>query len=68
MHSRREFLSKLSGASAGIFFVGCNFADSALGRTAQTVARGKRRQVTIGGQRVLTIDVHSHVLVSEALD
>jgi len=29
---------------------------------------GKRRQVTIGGQRVLTIDVHTHVLVPEALD
>lgn len=67
MHSRREFLNRLSGASAGIFFVGCNFADSAL-EAAQTVAPSKRRQVTLGGQRVLTIDVHSHVLVSEALD
>ena len=67
MHSRREFLGRLSGASAGIFFVGCNIVESALG-AAQTVATGKRRQVTIGGQRVLTIDVHSHVLVSEALD
>ena len=65
MHSRREFLSRFSGA--GIFFVGCNFLDSALG-AAQTVAAGKRRQVIIGGERVLTIDVHSHVLVSDALD
>ena len=67
MHSRREFLNRFSGASAGILFVDCNFVESALG-AAQTVATGKRRQVTIGGQRVLTIDVHSHVLVSEALD
>jgi aminocarboxymuconate-semialdehyde decarboxylase len=67
VHSRREFLSSLSGASAGIFFVGCGVVDSALA-TAQSCAMGKRRQVTIGGQRVLTIDVHTHVLVSEALD
>jgi aminocarboxymuconate-semialdehyde decarboxylase len=67
VRSRREFLNKLSGASAGILFVGCNFVDAALG-AAQTVATGKRRQVTVGGERVLTIDVHSHVLVAEALD
>jgi len=67
VHSRREFLSRFSGASAGMFFVGCNFVESAL-QAAQTVATGKRRQVTIGGERVLTIDVHSHVLVSDALD
>ena len=67
MYSRREFLSNLSGASAGIFFVGCNFADSAMG-AAQSNVSGKRRPVTIGGQRVLTIDVHTHVLVPEALN
>jgi len=67
VHSRREFLHKLSGASAGIFFVGCNFVDSALA-AAQSVAAGKRRQVIIAGERVMTIDVHSHVLVAEALD
>jgi aminocarboxymuconate-semialdehyde decarboxylase len=67
VHSRREFLTGLSSASAGIFFVGCNFADAALG-AAQSGGAGKRRQVTLGGQHVLTVDVHSHVLVPEALD
>jgi len=47
--------------------VGCNFVDSALA-AAQSVAAGKRRQVIIAGERVMTIDVHSHVLVAEALD
>src|SRR5882762_10355721 len=67
VYSRREFLSSVSGASAGILFVGCGVVESAMA-AAQSGVRGKRRQVTIGGQRVLTIDVHSHVLVSEALD
>jgi aminocarboxymuconate-semialdehyde decarboxylase len=67
VQSRREFLTTMSGASAGIFFVGCSVVDSALG-AAQSGAVGKRRQVTIAGQRVLTIDVHTHVLVPEALD
>jgi aminocarboxymuconate-semialdehyde decarboxylase len=67
VHSRRKFLTSLSGASAGIFFVACSVVDSALG-AAQSSEVGKRRQVTIGGQRVLTIDVHTHVLVPEALE
>jgi aminocarboxymuconate-semialdehyde decarboxylase len=67
VQSRREFLTSMSGASAGIFFAGCSVVDSALG-AAQSGAVGKRRQVTIAGQRVLTIDAHTHVLVPEALD
>ena len=67
MQSRREFLGRLSGASAGLVFAGCGLADSPL-KAAQAVAAGKRRRVMVGGQRVMTIDVHTHVLVSEALD
>ena len=67
MHTRREFLTRLSSASAGIYFVGCSFTDAAL-EAAQSDGTGKRRRVTIGDQHVLTVDVHSHVLVPEALD
>jgi aminocarboxymuconate-semialdehyde decarboxylase len=67
VYSRREFLSSFSGASAGILFEGCGVVESTLA-AAQSGVRGKRRQVTIGGQRVLTVDVHTHVLVPEALD
>jgi aminocarboxymuconate-semialdehyde decarboxylase len=67
VHSRREFLTRLSSTSAGIFFVGCSFTNAAMGG-AQSDRTGKRRRVTIGGQHVLTVDVHSHVLVPEALD
>jgi hypothetical protein len=61
VQSRREFLTSLSGASAGIFFVGCSVVDSAL-EAAQSSGVGKRRQITIAGRRVMTIDVHTHVL------
>jgi aminocarboxymuconate-semialdehyde decarboxylase len=67
VYSRRRFLSHITGASAGILFASCGVDGSALG-AAQTAVTGKRRQVTIAGQRVLTVDVHTHVLVSEALD
>jgi aminocarboxymuconate-semialdehyde decarboxylase len=67
VYSRRQFLSSLSGASAGVFFVGCGVVDSALG-AAQSGGSGKRRRVSIAGQRVLTVDVHTHVLVPAALD
>src|SRR3979490_2701362 len=66
VYSRREFLNSFSGASAGILFAGCGGVESALAAAQSGV--GKRRQVTIGGQRVLTVDVHTHVLVPEALD
>jgi len=67
VYSRREFLTGLSEASAGILFVGSGVVDSAL-EAAQSGGTGKRRQVTIGGRRALTVDVHTHVLVPEALD
>jgi aminocarboxymuconate-semialdehyde decarboxylase len=68
VHSRREFLRSMSGASAGIFFVGCGVADSGLAAAAQSGAIAECRRVTIGGRRVLTVDVHTHVHVPEALD
>jgi aminocarboxymuconate-semialdehyde decarboxylase len=67
VQSRREFLTSLSGASAGIFFTGCSVVDPAPA-IAQSNIVDKLRQVSIAGQRVLTIDVHTHVLVPAALD
>jgi len=75
MPTRREFLKQTSGAAAGIFFVGCNCAHpaSALAMSpqraaAQPAAGPKRREISLGGRRVMTIDVHSHVRVPEAWD
>ncbi len=73
MPTRREFLRDLSGATAGIVFAGCCCAESARAsalRRQQSPARpsvgSKRAPVTINGQRVPVVDVHSHVRVPEA--
>jgi aminocarboxymuconate-semialdehyde decarboxylase len=63
MNTRREFL-KSAAATAGVVFTGCSLLPSRLG--AQTGAPPKRRQVTVGGKRVKTIDIHAHVVVPEA--
>jgi aminocarboxymuconate-semialdehyde decarboxylase len=75
MPTRREFLRDLSSASAGIFFAGCCCADASSGfalnrqqSAAQPGASRKRREVTIGGHRVVVVDVHSHVRVPEVWD
>ena len=75
MPTRREFLKDLSGATAGIVFAGCCCADStrAFARspqqsTTQPSPGSKRAPVTINGQRVPVVDVHSHVRVPEAWD
>src|SRR5260370_23221881 len=73
MPTRRQFLSSISSTTAGIFFVGCSCVDSSLGfalnqqqPAAQSGTTRKRREVTIGGPRVVVVDVHSHVRVPEA--
>ncbi len=79
MPTRRAFLRSLSSATAGIFFVGCNCVVSAFGSfwgssspwepsAAQTGLARKRREVMVGGHRVLTVDVHCHVAVPEVWD
>src|SRR5579862_6871518 len=60
MMNRRSFLKDAAGA-AGIAFTSCRLLDSA--RAQQT---GRRREVTVGGRRVKTVDVHAHALIPEA--
>jgi aminocarboxymuconate-semialdehyde decarboxylase len=55
MVSRREFLKTAAGATAGAFF--------------QIGAKpGKRRELSIAGRRVKTIDAHAHCFVPEVGD
>lgn len=63
MTNRRKFL-KEAAATAGVLFTGCSLLDHQL--HAQPAAAQKRRQVTVGGRRVKTIDIHAHVVVPEA--
>lgn len=60
MPNRREFLANLIGPTAGIFFVACSLENA--GAQPQLRREG-RRQVMIGGRRVLTVDIHSHCYI-----
>jgi aminocarboxymuconate-semialdehyde decarboxylase len=60
MATRREFLKSLVDSTAGVFFVGCCLHNA--GAQSQP-RRAGRRQVMIGGRRVLTVDIHSHCYV-----
>jgi aminocarboxymuconate-semialdehyde decarboxylase len=63
MNNRRRFL-KEAAAAAGVVFTGCSLLDRRLSAQAPTAA--KRRQVTVGGRRIRTIDIHAHVVIPEA--
>ena len=59
MTNRRQFLRE--AAAAGVVFTGC-------GLRAQNGGGGPRRQVSVGGRRVKTIDIHAHVVIPEATE
>src|SRR5712671_974061 len=63
MKNRREFLRD---AAARVVFTGCSLMGGGRNLGAQPVSN-TRRQVTVGGVRVKTIDVHAHVIVPEAV-
>jgi aminocarboxymuconate-semialdehyde decarboxylase len=65
MANRREFLTNLATMAAGIIFVGCDL-ENALSCAPLLGQSIKRRQVTVGGHRALTIDIHSHCYVDIA--
>src|SRR5262247_4097283 len=62
MDTRRAFLQGTAGALAGLIFVGCSVIAAAPAR-----AQARRREVTVNGRRVKTVDVHAHCAVPEAL-
>ena len=51
------------GRKTSLVFTGCGATSAAAGAPQ---AGGQRRQVTVGGRRVKTIDVHAHCIVPEA--
>src|SRR5574341_1294937 len=64
MLNRRGFLKYAEAASAGVVCVGCGIRHA----FAQPAAVPKRREVTVGGRRVTTVDVHAHCAVPAVLD
>jgi aminocarboxymuconate-semialdehyde decarboxylase len=63
MTTRREFLKSTAGA-AGIAFTSCAMLDAA---HAQQKPISKRREISIGGRRIKTIDIHAHCAIPEAM-
>lgn len=61
MSNRRQFFRD-AAAAAGIVFTGCNLSS----RRLAAQPRGRKRQVTVGGRPIKTIDIHAHVVIPEA--
>ena len=66
MRNRRDFIRNAAGATAGLLMS----RNRLLGAPARQVgaAPGKRREVSIAGRRVKTVDVHAHCFVPEVWD
>ena len=65
MSNRRVFIQHAAGATAGLFLSGRALTDAWAQVDAQP---GKRREVSIAGRRVKTVDVHAHTFVPEVMD
>src|SRR5258706_6393368 len=66
LSTRREFIGNVTGAMAGIAFVGCDLL-AARNAQAQAGATVRRREGLVSGRRVKTVDVHAHCAVPEAM-
>ena len=66
MPTRREFVRRTAGATAGLLAGGGALAGAALRQVGATP--GKRRELSIAGRRVRTVDVHAHCFVPEVME
>jgi len=66
MSTRRAFINKAAGTVAAVAFTRCGLLGAASAQ-AQTRPSGRRREVTVRGRRVRTIDVHAHCVIPEAV-
>jgi aminocarboxymuconate-semialdehyde decarboxylase len=68
MENRRHFLRNVAGATAGLLVGGRDLATAGLRPSQIGAPAGKRRELSIGGRRVKTVDVHAHCFVPEVWD
>ena len=68
MPNRRDFLKHAAGAGAGTFLAGRGLVQAGFASLQIGAPPGKRRQVSIGGRRVKTVDIHAHCFVPEVWD
>ena len=66
MANRRELLTNVARAMAGMVIGGRGLTEAALG--AFQGAPAARRRVTIAGRRITVVDVHAHTFVPEVWD
>ena len=59
MPNRRDFLKTIGGTAAGAF---------AMTRLGDALAQSPRREISIGGQRATTVDIHAHCVFPEVAD
>jgi len=64
MLDRRAFLKYGAAASVGVICVGCGIRRA----FGQSAGAATRREVTVGGRRIKTVDVHAHCAVPAVLD
>ena len=68
MRNRREFITTATGAAVGMLAGGSGLLDARAPALLQVGAKpGKRREVTIAGKRVKTVDLHAHCFVPEVM-
>ena len=68
MRNRREFITTATGAAVGMLASGSGLLDARAALRQVGAKPGKRREVTIGGRRVKTVDLHAHCFVPEVMD
>ncbi len=59
MPNRREFLHYLGRSTAGLYL---------LGHGLEAGAQGGRKEITVGGRRVRTVDIHAHTVIPPVED
>lgn len=67
MRNRRQFLQGIAGASAGAFLLRDSLTE-AMPQIPAGVTPTKHKPLIIGGKRIKTVDVHTHITVPEMAD
>ena len=66
--ANRRFVKQVAGATAGAFLGGRGLADAGARFLQAGGAAPKRREVSVGGRRIKTVDLHCHCMVAEVTD
>ena len=66
--NRREFVKQVAGATAGVFLGGRGLADGGDRLPQVGGAAPRRREISVGGRRIKTVDLHCHCAVPEVME